>query len=115
MSPAQLGADQQTGSKVPTDDASPTSSTTGYAPELVPPKLQMDLRAGAQGEKASLAAKLTDIAPDDAGDDQEMPAEPEADDAEDDDPGPLTRSILESRAKSDIKPGHNRAFPWLRR
>jgi hypothetical protein len=72
--------------------------------------------------KASLSAKLTgawaiDAEADefDNHDDNEAAAQ----ETDDDDPGPLTRSILESRAASrqEEKPRktHSRAFPWLRR
>jgi hypothetical protein len=70
--------------------------------------------------RASLSSKLTAAEVFDAAADEPDNAdepEPAAPEAEDDDPGPLTQTILESRARQDEKPGRSqaRAFPWLRR
>ena len=69
--------------------------------------------------RSSLAAKLTGIADADLPEDAETAREPESlhSGPEDDDPGELTRSILESRTREADKPGRiaPRAFPWLRR
>jgi hypothetical protein len=68
--------------------------------------------------KPSLTAKLTDVAPVDlAREEPDNADDPELALAEDDDPGELTRSILESRAQGPERSGRasSRAFPRLRR
>jgi hypothetical protein len=62
--------------------------------------------------KPGLAAKLTDVSAADS-----TAEEPELlmAETEEEDPGELTRSILEGRDPKEEKPGRNRAFPWLRR
>jgi hypothetical protein len=76
--------------------------------------------SGSARPTASLASKLTAAGSfDAAADEPDATEEPDAasPDAEDDDPGPLTQTILESRARPEEKPGRgpSRAFPWLRR
>lgn len=66
--------------------------------------------------RATLAAKLTGLSDHDPGDDLEPACEPGAEDEDgEEDTGPLTRSILQSRIGENAKPGRARAFPWLRR
>ena len=70
--------------------------------------------------RPSLAARLTGIASVDLAPDLAENAEDAGTshtESEDDDPGELTRSILEAHARQTAKPGRSpgRAFPWLRR
>lgn len=70
----------------------------------------------APATRATLAAKLTGMSEDDLGNSPDLAAEHDAEDEDgEDDTGPLTRSILQSRIKQDAEPSRNRAFPWLRR
>jgi hypothetical protein len=72
---------------------------------------------GAGRKLSSLSAKLTAAATHPDSDDPEPAAEPDTAGGEDDDPGPLTQTILQSRDRESEEPGRgfSRAFPWLRR
>jgi hypothetical protein len=100
----------------PEDETTPVESAA--APALSVPA---DAPAPSPARPAaSLASKLTAAGSfDAAADEPDNTEEPDATtpDGEDDDPGPLTQTILESRARPEEKPGRgpSRAFPWLRR
>jgi hypothetical protein len=100
----------------PGDETTPVESAAAPAPSA-----PADAPApGPVRPAASLASKLTAAGSfDAAADEPDNTEEPDATtpDGEDDDPGPLTQTILESRARPEEKPGRgpSRAFPWLRR
>jgi hypothetical protein len=105
--PAAAGAE--------TDIAAPSPLAPAFAsPAGTPP-------TAAAPAKLALASRLPGAAAGEPPADESDPAdEPELllAEPEDDDPGELTRSILESRARAQEKPEdrpQNRAFPWLRR
>ena len=97
-------------------DVAPKSALADAVPDSPPPPAKPTAPA-----KASLSAKLTDATAIDPGEeefDNHEEAEIAAQETEDDDPGPLTRGILESRAaQREEKPvkSHSSPFPWLRR
>ena len=96
--------------------AHPSSASAG--PRVSPLPAAPSPGRGNPG-KASLAAKLTALAPVDlAGEEPDNGDDAKLAQAEDDDSGELTRSILESRAQAPEQLGRassSRAFPWLRR
>jgi hypothetical protein len=91
---------------LPAPDSPPPAKSPASQPAALP--------------KMTLSSKLTAAESFDGGPDEPDTAEEpgtSAPGAEDDDPGPLTQTILESRARREEKPdrGQARAFPWLRR
>jgi hypothetical protein len=100
------------------------TDASAHAPDRLTPisshgeALPASMAAGTSAKpKLSLASKLTGAATVDLDDNgKENADEPELiTEAEDDDPGELTRSILESQKAQDEKPGRGRASRWLRR
>jgi hypothetical protein len=119
-----LAADNGTAAPSPTHTEVATTTIAGQQiAEAAAPTSAMQQQAEADPQpKASLSAKLTGAGAIDAEADEfdnHDDTEAAAQETDDDDPGPLTRSILESRAASrqEEKPRktHSRAFPWLRR
>jgi hypothetical protein len=116
--PSALAAEDAGGDEAETMPAQDIAHETALS--AVPASPLPPAKQGAPA-KASLSAKLTDATAIDPGDeeiDNQEEAEIAAQETEDDDPGPLTRGILESRAaQREEKPAksHSSAFPWLRR
>jgi hypothetical protein len=105
----------------PTDNG-PAENTVSAPGVAAPPALTpTEIPPHAAAAEPDLTAKLTgaDDAITSSAEENGAAEEPELilTDGEDDDPGELTRSILESRARQAEKPdrSQNRAFPWLRR
>jgi hypothetical protein len=105
----------------PTDNW-PAENAVSAPGVAAPPALTpTEIPPHAAAAEPDLTAKLTgaDDAITSSAEENGAAEEPELilTDGEDDDPGELTRSILESRARQAEKPdrSQNRAFPWLRR